>query len=67
MWLPHSLRWCRTAWAKGLHPITIFAKHVGRNAAITILTSIAGSLGIILGGSLFIEVIFGIDGFGWFF
>jgi peptide/nickel transport system permease protein len=57
----------RTAWAKGLPPSTILIKHVGRNAAITIVTSIAGSLGVVLGGSLIVETIFEINGFGKFF
>jgi len=57
----------RTAWAKGAAPFTILYKHVGRNAAITIVTSIAGSLGIVLGGSLIVETLFGINGFGKFF
>ena len=57
----------RTAWAKGVPYFTILFKHVGRNASITIVTSLAGSLGIILGGSLIVETLFGIDGFGKFF
>ena len=57
----------RTAKAKGLNPSTIVFKHVGRNAAITIVTSIAGSLGIVLGGSLIVETLFDINGFGKFF
>lgn len=57
----------RTARAKGLPPFTIIWKHVGRNAAITIVTSLAASLGVILAGSLIIETIFSIDGFGRFF
>lgn len=57
----------RTAYAKGVHPFYILTKHIGRNAAITIVTSIAGSLGVILGGSLIIETIFEINGFGRFF
>jgi peptide/nickel transport system permease protein len=57
----------RTAWAKGLSPFTILFKHVGRNAAITIVTSLAGSLGIVLGGSLIVETLFDINGFGKFF
>lgn len=57
----------RTARAKGLSPTTILTKHVGRNAGITIVTSIAGSLGIVLGGSLIVETLFEIDGFGKFF
>lgn len=57
----------RTARAKGLPPFTIYYRHVGRNAAITIVTSIAGSLGVILGGSLIVETLFEINGFGKFF
>lgn len=57
----------RTARAKGVPPMRIMFKHVGRNAGITIVTSIAGSLGIVLGGSLIVETLFGIHGFGKFF
>lgn len=57
----------RTARAKGVPPGTIMFSHVGRNAAITIVTSIAGSLGIVLGGSLIVETLFQINGFGKFF
>ncbi|WP_068471398.1 ABC transporter permease [Candidatus Protochlamydia phocaeensis] len=57
----------RTARAKGVPPSIILFKHVGRNAAITIVTSLAGSLGIILGGSLIVETLFDINGFGKFF
>lgn len=61
------LDYVRTARAKGVPPATIFVKHVGRNAAITIVTSIASSLGIVLGGSLIVETLFDINGFGKFF
>ncbi|MCB1180550.1 MAG: ABC transporter permease [Chlamydiia bacterium] len=57
----------RTAYAKGLPRRTILIKHVGRNAAITVVTSLAASLGIILGGSLIVETVFQINGFGRFF
>lgn len=57
----------RTAKAKGVPPGQILFKQVGRNAAITLVTSIAGSLGIILGGSLIVEMLFEINGFGKFF
>jgi len=57
----------RTARAKGVGRFTILGKHVGRNAAITIITSIAGSLGVVLGGSLIVETLFEINGFGKFF
>lgn len=57
----------RTAWAKGATLPRILLKHVGRNAGITIVTSLAGSLGIVLGGSLIVETLFEINGFGKFF
>jgi peptide/nickel transport system permease protein len=57
----------RTAKAKGLPKSQIWTRYIGRNAAITIVTALAGSLGVILGGSLIVETLFGIDGFGKFF
>jgi len=57
----------RTAWAKGVAPMTILFKHVGRNASITIVTALASSLGIVLAGSLIVETLFEINGFGKFF
>lgn len=57
----------RTAYAKGLPSSRVLVHHVGRNAAITIVTSIAGSLGIVLTGSLIVETLFQIDGYGKFF
>lgn len=57
----------RTAHAKGLPLKQVLVKHVGRNAAITIVTSLAASLGVILGGSLIVETVFEINGFGRFF
>lgn len=57
----------RTAKAKGASSFDIATKHIGRNASITLVTAIAGSLGVILGGSLIVETLFEIDGFGKFF
>lgn len=57
----------RTAVAKGVRRFQLYAVHVGRYAAIPILTSVAASLGLILGGSVIIETIFEIHGFGKFF
>lgn len=57
----------RTAWAKGLSRFSIYFKHVGRNAAVTIVSSVASSLGAVLGGSLIVEILFDINGFGKFF
>ena len=57
----------KTAQAKGVRPFSLYVVHIGRNAAIPIVTAVAGSLGIILGGSVIIETIFDIHGFGKFF
>ncbi len=57
----------RTARAKGLKASTVLIKHAGRNGAITLVTSLAASLGVVLGGSLIVETIFEINGFGRFF
>ncbi len=57
----------QTARAKGLSEWTIAWKHIGRNLAIVLVTSLAGSLGVLLGGSLIIETLFEINGFGRFF
>lgn len=57
----------RTAKSKGVSPFFLYVFHVGRNAAIPILTAVAASLGVILGGSVIIETIFEIHGFGKFF
>lgn len=57
----------RTAKVRGVSKGDIYFYHVGRNAAITLVTSVAGSLGVVLGGSLIVETLFEIDGFGKFF
>ncbi|MCB1149424.1 MAG: ABC transporter permease [Chlamydiia bacterium] len=57
----------RTAQAKGLPKMQIWIRYIGRNASVTIVTALAGSLGVILAGSLIVETLFGIDGFGKFF
>lgn len=57
----------RAARAKGSSPWTLLTRHIGRCAAIPLVTVLASSLGVILSGSLIIETLFGIDGFGHFF
>lgn len=61
------LDYVRTAYAKGLSSWTVGWKHIGRNVGIIVITSLAGSLGVILGGSLIVETLFEINGFGKFF
>lgn len=57
----------KTALAKGLPFLTVLKRHVARNALIPLVTSVASSLGVILGGALIVETVFEINGFGRFF
>ena len=54
----------RTARAKGLSQRVVIFKHALRNSMIPILTLMASLLPELLGGSLIIETIFGIQGMG---
>lgn len=54
----------RTARAKGLRQRTIVASYIARNALLPVVTVIGLSLPGIAGGSLFIELLFGIPGIG---
>jgi len=54
----------RTARAKGLSQRAVIFKHALRNSMIPILTLMASLLPELLGGSLIIETIFGIQGMG---
>lgn len=54
----------RTARAKGLKESTVIYKHALRNALLPVVTILGNSLPILLGGALFVEVIFAIPGMG---
>lgn len=54
----------RTAWAKGLRERVIVIRHQLKNAMIPVVTSLGGTLALILGGSVFIETVFTIPGMG---
>lgn len=54
----------RTARAKGLPESAVIGKHALRNGLLPILTLLAGLLPAVLGGSVIIEYIFGIQGMG---
>ncbi len=54
----------RTAWSKGLHPRTIYLKHVLRNVAIPLISLIGVQFGYMLGGSVYIETIYAWPGMG---
>ena len=54
----------RTARAKGLPEGVVIIKHAARNGMIPIITLLATLLPVLIGGSVVIEVIFGIPGMG---
>jgi peptide/nickel transport system permease protein len=54
----------RTAWAKGLGERVVVLGHALRNAIIPTLTVLGNQLGVLLGGSVIIETIFALPGFG---
>jgi peptide/nickel transport system permease protein len=59
-----SQDYIRTARAKGLSPAKVVLKHALRNAMIPIITLFSSFLPAMLGGSVLIEVLFGIPGMG---
>ncbi len=56
----------RTARAKGLPESIVIVKHAARNGMIPIITLLATLLPTLIGGSVVVEVIFGIPGMGLF-
>jgi ABC-type dipeptide/oligopeptide/nickel transport system permease component len=54
----------RTARAKGLPERTVVITHIARNALLPMITMIGLSLPGLVGGSLFVETLFGIPGIG---
>ncbi|HVL99981.1 MAG TPA: ABC transporter permease [Egibacteraceae bacterium] len=57
----------RTARAKGLPERTVTSRHSLRNALIPLTTVIGWNLGVIFGGTIIIETVFGIPGMGRYF
>lgn len=55
----------RTARAKGLGPLSVVVKHALRNALIPVVAIAAVQLGALVGGSVVLETIFGIQGLGY--
>jgi ABC-type dipeptide/oligopeptide/nickel transport system permease component len=54
----------RTARAKGLSDQMVLLRHLLKNALTPVVTTLSFRLGTILTGAFFVEVIFGIPGFG---
>lgn len=61
------LDYVRTARAKGLRPLAIIVRHMGRNALIPVVTVAGVYASYVLVGSFFVESIAGIPGFGRYF
>jgi peptide/nickel transport system permease protein len=54
----------RTARAKGAPEHQVMRSHILRNAMLPVVTMIGMDLGLLLGGSIFIETVFGLPGLG---
>ncbi len=52
----------RTAWSKGLSPAAILVRHVLRNAALPVVTTIGMAFGNAIVGAFIVEVVFNIPG-----
>ncbi|MBV9054900.1 MAG: ABC transporter permease [Hyphomicrobiales bacterium] len=61
------LDYVRTARAKGVRPINIIIRHLGRNALIPVMTVAGVYAANVLTGSFFVESIAGVPGFGRYF
>jgi len=53
--------------AKGLPGRTIVWKHIFRNALIPLIPVITAEAGLLVGGAVLVETVFGINGIGWLF
>lgn len=59
-----SQEYVRAARAKGLPELTVIAKHVVKNAMTPVLTVLGMTAAYLMAGSIFIEVVFNLRGFG---
>jgi peptide/nickel transport system permease protein len=59
-----SQDYVRTARAKGAPEHTVIRTHVLRNAMLPVVTMVGMDIGLLLGGSIFIEAVFGLPGLG---
>jgi peptide/nickel transport system permease protein len=56
----------RTVRAKGLAERAVLYRHALKNAFIPVITIIGIQIGVLMGGSIIIEQIFGLPGIGWY-
>ncbi len=55
----------RTARAKGASESIVIRRHVLRNAMLPVVTMLGMDVAVALGGAVFIEYVFGLQGLGW--
>jgi peptide/nickel transport system permease protein len=59
-----TMDYVRTARAKGAPERTVIRSHVLRNAMLPVVTMVGMDIGLLLGGAIFIEAVFGLNGLG---
>lgn len=60
-----SQEYIRAARARGLREIVVVSRHVIKNSMTPVLTVMGVTVGFLLSGTIFIETVFGIKGFGF--
>jgi peptide/nickel transport system permease protein len=55
----------RTAWAKGAGTSRVLRSHVLRNAMLPVVTMLGMDIGLALGGAIFTENVYGLQGLGY--
>ena len=61
----NNMDYVRTAWSKGLRERVIVTRHILKNSLIPVITMVGIGVGIVFGGAVIEETIFGIAGVGW--
>lgn len=54
----------RTAWSKGLAERTVIGRHALKNAMVPVITIVGTQAGVLVGGTVIMEVIFNLPGIG---
>lgn len=62
-----NAKYVEVARAKGVARRTLVWKHIARNALVPVLPIISNGIYLLIGGSVFVEYIFGIQGLGFLF
>jgi peptide/nickel transport system permease protein len=60
----NNMDYIRTAWSKGLRERVIVMRHILKNSLIPVITMVGIGVGIVFGGAVIEETIFGIAGVG---